>query len=207
MHEEDYGILWKFSVPGTGHTTVTRSRRLVISSLATIGNYIYGFYWYFYLDGTIGVEIKATGIPFPSAIAPGQDSAYGTLVAPGVESHVHQHIFSFRFDMAVDGDRNSVTEVNFEAAPVDAGNPHGNAILTPRDSALKSESQAQRQMDFAASRYWKVINPNVENSLGQPVGYKLVPGVNAMPFQHPESPVGKRAGFMYKHLLGHPIRA
>ncbi|MGI9612781.1 MAG: primary-amine oxidase, partial [Acidimicrobiales bacterium] len=64
LHEEDYGILWK-------HTNVfrpdiapevRRSRRLVVSMIHTIGNYEYGFYWYFYLDGTIELEVKLTGI-------------------------------------------------------------------------------------------------------------------------------------------------
>ena len=199
MHEEDHGILWKFSYWDKGHTAVTRSRRLVISSIATIGNYIYGFYWYFYQDGTIGVEIKATGIPFPTAIAPGKESQYGTIVAPGVESHVHQHVFSFRFDMTIDGDQNSVKEINFAAAPMDADNPHGNAITT-HETLFQSELEAQRELNMASSRYWKVINPETRNALGQSTGYKLVPGVNALPFQHPDSSVGRRAGFMYKHL-------
>ena len=43
-------------------TEVRRSRRLVVSSIATVGNYEYGFYWYFYLDGTIQLEVKLTGI-------------------------------------------------------------------------------------------------------------------------------------------------
>ncbi len=46
---------------------------------------------------------------------------YGTRVAPGIDAHVHQHVFSFRFDMCVDGTRNAVTEVNFAAVPVGAG--------------------------------------------------------------------------------------
>lgn len=199
MHEEDFGILWKYSNPKKGQSTVTRSRRLVISSIATIGNYVYGFFWYFYQDGTIGVEVKATGIPFPSGIAEGEESPYGTKVAPGVESHVHQHIFGYRFDMAVDGDRNSVAEVNFEAAPMDGHNPYGNAIMS-RETIFSDESEAQRNMDISSSRYWKVINPNVTNAHGTATGYKLVPGANALPFQHPDSPVGKRAGFMYHHL-------
>ena len=52
VHEEDYGILWKHVDLPSGRTEVRRSRRLVISSIATVGNYEYGFYWYFYLDGT-----------------------------------------------------------------------------------------------------------------------------------------------------------
>ena len=41
---------------------VRRSRRLVISSFATIGNYDYGFFWYLYQDGAIGYEVKLTGV-------------------------------------------------------------------------------------------------------------------------------------------------
>ena len=39
----------------------------MISFFITIGNYDYGFYWYLYLDGTIELEVKATGVVFTSA--------------------------------------------------------------------------------------------------------------------------------------------
>ena len=199
MHEEDFGMLWKFTDWIRGDVTVKRSRRLVVSSVSTIGNYVYGFFWYFYQDGTIGVEVKATGIPFANALPVGQPSAYGALVAPGIEAHVHQHVFSYRFDMAVDGEKNSVSEVNFSAVPMGPGNPHGNAIKIS-ETFLATESQAQRCMDFDSARYWRVVNPNVKNALGESVAYKLVPGTNANPFLDPQSPVGKRAGFMFKHF-------
>jgi primary-amine oxidase len=199
MHEEDYGILWKYTDWTTGQVTVKRSRRLVISSIATIGNYVYGFFWYFYQDGTIGVEVKATGIPLANAIAPGKSSVYGAMVAPGVEAHAHQHVFSFRFDMAVDGGKNSVSEVNFRALPVGPGNPHGNAIGIS-ETPLRTEAEAQRDMDFASARYWKVLNPSSRNGLGEPVAYKLVPGVNAPLMLDPHAPVALRAGFMSRHF-------
>ena len=199
MHEEDYGIQWKYSVPAAGQTTVTRSRRLVVSSLATIGNYVYGFFWYFYLDGTIGVEVKATGIPFPSALAADGPSPYGRVVGNGIESHVHQHVFSFRFEMAVDGEHNSASEINFDAAPRGDDNPHGNAILTT-ETVFSSELEAQRDIDARRARYWRVLNPNMANGFGEPVAYKLLPGNNSFTLQHPDSPVGRRAAFMYRHL-------
>ena len=62
MHEEDYGILWKHHDLHGGTHEVRRSRRLVVSFIATVGNYEYGFYWYFYLDGNIQLEVKLTGI-------------------------------------------------------------------------------------------------------------------------------------------------
>ena len=199
MHEEDFGTLWKFTNWLTGQVTVKRSRRLVISSVSTIGNYVYGFFWYFYQDGTIGVEVKATGIPFASALPVGEKPAYGALMAPGIAAHVHQHVFCYRFDMAVDGPRNSVKEVSFSALPMGEANPHGNAIGIS-ETLLASEAGACRDIDLAAQRYWKVVNPNVANALGEHPGYKLVPGVNAFPYQHPDSHVGRRAGFMYHHV-------
>jgi primary-amine oxidase len=171
----------------------------VISGISTIGNYVYGFFWYFYQDGTIGVEVKATGIPFPTGTAIGAESDYGQIIAPGIDSHAHQHVFSYRFDMAVDGDSNAVREVNFAGAPMGPGNPYGNVIRI-EETALKSELQARRNLDFATQRYWKIVNTSSLNQLGQPVAYKLVPGVNALPYLDPQSPVGKRAGFMFHHF-------
>ncbi|MCP5082944.1 MAG: primary-amine oxidase [Alphaproteobacteria bacterium] len=199
MHEEDYGILWKFQNGRAGTSRVVRSRRLVISSLCTIGNYIYGFYWYFYQDGTIGVEVKATGIPFPSAIAPGESSPYGAVVGPGIESHVHQHVFSFRFDMAVDGPNNAVREVNFEPAPVSEHNPHAAAINIV-ETKLKTETSAQRTLDMSRARYWKIVNPEKHNAYGKNTAYKLSPGNNSLPILPADSPTGKRGAFMYKHF-------
>ena len=72
MHEEDYGIQWKHYDSSSKTSEVRRSRRLVVSSIFTIGNYDYGFYWYLYLDGTIQMEIKLTGIVGVSAITNGQ---------------------------------------------------------------------------------------------------------------------------------------
>jgi primary-amine oxidase len=121
------------------------------------------------------------------------------MVAPGVEAHAHQHVFSFRFDMAVDGGKNSVSEVNFRALPVGPGNPHGNAIGIS-ETPLRTEAEAQRDMDFASARYWKVLNPSSRNGLGEPVAYKLVPGVNAPLMLDPHAPVALRAGFMSRHF-------
>ena len=71
IHEEDNGILWKHTDFRTEVTEVRRARRLVISSIATVGNYEYAMYWYFYLDGTMEFEMKTTGILNTVAGEPG----------------------------------------------------------------------------------------------------------------------------------------
>src|SRR6266849_5851684 len=95
MHEEDYGILWKHFDWRTNYTEVRRSRRLVVSFIATVGNYEYGFFWYFYQDGTIQLEVKLTGIISNGATMPGEPAArWGELVAPQVYGPIHQHFFN-----------------------------------------------------------------------------------------------------------------
>jgi primary-amine oxidase len=199
IHEEDHGILWKHLDRRTGYSEVRRSRRLVVSFIATVGNYEYGFYWYFYQDGTIQLEVKLTGIISNGTVMAGEKPPWGALVTPQVYGPIHQHFFNVRLDMMVEGLGNSVYEVNTVADQPGPQNPHLNAFRT-RPTLLERESEAQRIIDPLWGRYWTIVNPSVRNRLGEPVGYKLVPGENVLPFAAPTSQVIRRAGFMTKHL-------
>src|SRR3954470_19788259 len=186
IHEEDYGILWKHWDMQGGTTEVRRSRRLVVSFIATVGNYEYGFYWYFYLDGSIQLEVKLTGIMSTQAIRPGDETPFATVVAPGLAAPVHQHLFNVRLDFDVDGTANAVYEVDAVAAPEGPDNPFANAF-TAEATPLETEQQAQRVVDPSRSRVWKIVNPEVRNRLGEPVGYKLVPASTPTLLASPES--------------------
>jgi primary-amine oxidase len=205
MHEEDYGILWKHQDLQGGRTEVRRSRRLVVSSIATVGNYEYGFYWYFYLDGTIQLEVKLTGIMSTQALPPGARSPYAAPIAPGLHAPVHQHLFSARLDLDVDGTDNEVYEVEAEAVPAGDDNPWANAFVA-KATRLASEQQAQRVIDPTRSRHWRFVNPHVRNGLGEPVAYKLVPGPTPTLLASPTSSVGRRAGFATRNLWVTPQR-
>lgn len=199
MHEEDFGILWKHTDWRTNQAEVRRSRRLVVSFIATVGNYEYGFFWYFYQDGNIEYEVKLTGIVNTAAIAPGEEPTYGVLLAPQLVGHIHQHFFNVRLDMMVDGVNNSVYEVNTEPMPMGPDNPHGNACQVT-STLLATELEAQRKIDPFKGRYWKIENPAVTNWVGKPVAYKLMPGETVLPFAHPESSIMQRAAFIGNNL-------
>ena len=203
MHEEDYGILWKHTDWRNNYTEVRRSRRLVVSFIATVDNYEYGFFWYFYQDGTIQYEVKLTGILLCASLL--DTPQYGTLVAPELNALIHQHFFNMRLDISVDGENNSVYEVNTEAESMGSENPYGNAFFA-KATLLNTESEAQRVINPFSGRYWNIVNPSALNSLGQPVGYKLLPGENILPFAHPDSYILKRAGFLTKHLWVTPYQ-
>jgi primary-amine oxidase len=199
MHEEDYGILWKHVDMLGGRTEVRRSRRLVISSIATVGNYEYGFYWYLYLDGTIQLEVKLTGIMSTQAVPPGVDPDHASMVAPQLAAPYHQHLFNVRLDMEVDGTENAVYEVESRRDPAGPDNPWGNAFSSVA-TLLETESHAQRMVDAASSRHWRITNRGATNALGRPTAYKLLPSATPTLLADPDSSVGRRARFATKNL-------
>jgi primary-amine oxidase len=199
LHEEDAGILWKHTDWRLSTAEVRRSRRLVVSFIATLGNYEYGFYWQFYQDGALELVVKMTGVVSNGAVDRDVVPPWGELVAPGVYAPIHQHFFNVRIDPGVDGPNNAVYEVDTVADPPGPDNPHGNAFRT-RSTLLARESTAQRMVEPRAARFWRIVNPSSRNALGGPVGYRLMPGENVPPFASAESSVYRRAGFMTRHL-------
>lgn len=199
LHEEDVGLLWKHTDWRTGQSEARRSRRLAVSFIATVGNYEYGFFWYLYQDGTIQCEVKLTGIMHTTAVAPGETPAFGTLIAPQLNAPFHQHVFAARLDVSIDGDENLIYEVNTASLPPGDANPHGNAFRA-EPTLLATESQAKRSVNAASARFWRIVNPNRTNRLGQPVSYRLIPGENCPPFVQSDAAVMRRAGFAAHHL-------
>ena len=205
IHEEDAGVLWKHTEVASGMAHVRRSRKLVVSFFATVGNYDYGFYWSLYQDGTIELEAKLTGIVLTRGVTPDQELGSATRVAPDLAAPHHQHLFNVRLDMAVDGFANTVHEVDLVGADEGPENPYGQAIVA-RSTPIRRESEGRRHIDAAAARSWKVVNPGRTNHVGEPTGYKL------QPVQRADDARGARVerrapgGLRAREPLGDPVR-
>ena len=208
IHEEDFGVLWKHTHANEQgvQSWVRRSRRLVVSAIATVGNYDYGFYWYFYQDGSWEHEIKATGIVQTIAMADDDPQITRHRIAPGLGGTIHQHFFCFRLDMEVDGASNSVYEVDTVPLPRSAEYPLGNAF-TAQATLLGRESEAARVVNSSAARHWRIANDAARNPLGQPPAYALMPGQTVGMMADEQSAVGQRAQFARKQLHVTPYAA
>jgi primary-amine oxidase len=133
------------------------------------------FYWHLRQDGCIDYKIKLSGELSTNLLSEGEDApSHGVMVAPGVNSQIHQHMFCARLDMAVDGHKNTVSEINVESEPVSDSNPYGNAFR-PTETVFETESQAKRVDNSKTARYWKVSNAEgkVNAQSGKPPAYKL----------------------------------
>ncbi|MFC6838196.1 primary-amine oxidase [Halomarina ordinaria] len=221
VHEEDFGTLWKHTDWRTENTEVRRSRRLVVSFVATVGNYDYEFNWYFYQDGSMQPQVRLTGINSNGLVAPGEEQppGYYEMMAPHVKGMVHQHFFNFRLDVDIDGRTNELYRRQNRPIPKgpnaditwngveDTGevNPTGAAFYAEKVQ-LASEQEAQDLIDSRKGRYWQIENPERTNSLDRPVGYRLVPGENVESCAQLDSSVNERATFISKHLWATPYR-
>ena len=191
-----------------GASEVRRSRRLVVSFIATVGNYEYGFFWYFYLDGNIQLEVKLTGIVSPMAIEPGTQPEFANVIARGRRraappAHLQR---AARLRRRRRGERGLRGRRRARAArprqPV-AATRSASERRGSRPSRRRSATSTRR-----TSRTWRIANPNVRNGLGQPTAYKLVPTMSTPTLlAHPDSPIGKRAGVRAAQPLGHAVRA
>ena len=208
LHEEDFGMLWKHTDWRTNQSEVRRSRRLAVSMVATVGNYDYGFYWYLYQDGTIQMEVKLTGIVNTTALQPGETPRYGTEIAPRLLAPFHQHYFNARLDFAVDGEKNTIHEVNTQSrGQPHADNPYIHCAYLRRGDSLSKESAAQPRDQFGLVAV--LANPHQpreqERAWANRWLYRLCPGETTLPFAQPGASLLKRATFLTRNLWVTPF--
>ncbi|KAI9272992.1 copper amine oxidase [Phascolomyces articulosus] len=204
IHEEDSGLLFKHTDYRSGKAHSARSRRLVISHIVTAGNYDYGLYYYFYQDGTIQFDVKATGELNTQVLAEDEAAApYGTIVAPQIDAQHHQHLFSFRVDPMVDGIKNSVAETDVVPSEHPVGHPDnmvGNGFKAVT-KVFNDTDEAQGVASLEKHRSWKIINENrIHPYAKQPVGWKIHNPSPPTLLAKPGSIVHERAIFATKNL-------
>jgi primary-amine oxidase len=222
LYERDAGILWAHH-DDEGSTAGPRARELVIGCLSTIGNYDYRFQWSFRQDGSMEFHIYLTGLMQlkgtsattcsacaelanrPGTVA-GGGQRHGVLVADHILAPHHQHFFSVRLDLDVDGTGNSVKEMNVATDGRGRANPHGNAFSLSQ-TVFARERQAMRDLNPGSNRMWAVFNPASVSALGHPAAYLLDPGMNTVPFLAKSSIARRRTGFTEHHFYATRYRA
>ncbi|CAL8110438.1 unnamed protein product [Orchesella dallaii] len=200
VHEEDAGILWKHTDYRTGKSSITRSQRLALTFVATVGNYDYIFTWNFYQDGSIEFNVKLTGILSVHLLAINATSgAHGSVVFPQINAPYHQHFFSLRLDAEIDGNRNSVAVSDVTSGPGTTGttqNPYGQAFTSNR-TPLRTAGSSRTNISPATSRTWLISNPQSLHTYSkQPVAWKLMPWASPPMLLRKDSPIHPMAEWM-----------
>lgn len=198
MHEQDNGLLYKHVNYRTDNAVVARRREFVVQTIATVANYEYILNFKFVTDGSIDIEVRATGILSTMPIDENVKVPWGTIVGPNVMAAYHQHILSFRIDPAVDGHKNTVVYDDTAKLPRSKLNPYGVGFVSDRNYVEKAGSIEQSPF---TNRTYKIINENVINPISKnPVGYKIAMPAKQMILGDEDSFNVKRAQFATKQL-------
>ncbi len=200
-------VAWRHYDAAAERSKVQRSTELVLRSVSAVGNYDYTFDWIFRQDGSVKVAVGTSGIPQIKAIRrliatgdpTGDELAHGHMVAKHSLAVHHDHFFSFRLDLDVDGRENTFVVERLRTAATDGASPRKSIWMLEAEAAA-TEQTAKLRIDLEAPALWRVVNPSVVGPLGYPVSYELKPGANAVSLLRPDDWPQRRAGFTDYHL-------
>ena len=143
--------------------------------MSTVGNYDYMFSYSFHLDGSIQVEVRASGYIQSAYYAHNED--YGYHIHDFLSGSMHDHVLNFKADFDVLGVNNTV-ELS-TAKPVVrsypwSGNKPRNTMLLER-STIDSEESSRFNWAPNGATQVRVINKDQRNKYGEYRGYRILP--------------------------------
>lgn len=206
-----------------------RSRDLVVRTGAVLGNYDYLLDWIFRQDGSIEARVGATGIleakatsaasaiqavpaagpvnaTAADAIRSGRRAdAYGRFVDRNIVGVNHDHYFSYRLDLDIDGAENRFVADRLVMQRLPDDHPR-RSVWVQEPHPATTEHDARLDIDVERPTLWRVQSTHRRNAVGYPTSYHLLPGRNTTNLLVPEDYSTRRAGFIEHHLWVTPYR-
>lgn len=190
-------------ITGMGIKEVRPKVTLVVRMAASVANYDYIVDWEFQTDGLIRIKVGLSGILMVKGtayenmnqISNQVENLFGTLLSENVIGVIHDHFITFYLDMDIDGSDNSFVKVNIMRQETSPGESPRKSYLKAIRNVAKTEKDAQIKLKLYDPAEFHVINPTKKTRVGNPVGYKVVPGGTAASLLDPEDPPQKRGAF------------
>ncbi|BAT93352.1 hypothetical protein LR48_Vigan05g006200 [Vigna angularis] len=198
-------IAWRHAECPITNLKVTEVRpkvTLVVRMAAAVANYDYIVDWEFQTDGLIRSKVGLSGILMVKGTSyenmeqvPENEYLYGTLLSENIIGVIHDHFITYHLDMDVDGSDNSFVKVKLKKEETSSEESPRKSYLKAVKKVAKTEKEAEIRLKLYEPSEFHVVNPMKKTRVGNPVGYKLVPGGTAASLLDPEDPPQKRAAF------------
>ncbi len=168
---------WRHYSSGKREVTGVAQSEMVIRHIPTLGNYDYVVDYVFSPQGNITMRVGATGFDaIKSAAAKTMEdqgaaeaSRYGTLIAPYTIAPNHDHYFSFRLDLDVDGPKNALVRDTVIPGKIPDSKTR-NSLWTLKTDRYAAEGPIA-ESHMSAGETWRVINPDEKTGLGYNPSY------------------------------------
>ena len=150
---------------------------LVLRAIPSIANYDYVIDWVFTQKGEIHVNLGATGIDAVKGVTvesmadagAATETASGVLVAPNLVAVHHDHYFSFRLDLDVDGPVNSFRRARLVTETLPSDQQRRSLWrLQPVEMPVEGALSLRQGPEL-----WRIENPKRETALGHRPSYQI----------------------------------
>ena len=193
---------WRHYSSGSKKIDGRPETELVVRHIPTLGNYDYIIDYVFAPRGSITLRVGATGFDaIKSSAAQDMDSetaqadtAYGTLIAPYTIAPNHDHFFSFRLDLDVDGTDNTLLRDSFVPTTI-AGSKTRQSLWQLKTDAIIREGPIEPDHMAVGGEAWRLSNPNRKTNLKYNPSYWINSGHQATSILDPADPPQARADF------------
>lgn len=157
------------------YVAVTKNTYFSVRSVSTVGNYDYMFTYTFFHDGSIAVEVRASGYIQSAYFAQNQD--YGFQIHDALSGSMHDHVLNFKVDFDILGTNNTIqTMANVpttETYPWSGGKAR-NTMKLQRDF-ITNEDDARLNWGENNAVQVLVVNQDETNEYGEYRGYRILP--------------------------------
>lgn len=191
------GPLWRHVEPGDAHSRA--DVELVVRMAPVVGNYDYIVDYVFSRNGSLGVRAGAAGIDAVKGVASGMvsdptgtdDTAVGTLIAPGLVGVNHDHFIAFRIDADIDGTTNRAVFDEVRPELIE-GNGQRRSLWRYQTNPITSEGPLREP---GAGGFVRIESADTRNRMGYNSSYQLYPGHSVTSLLVPDDPIQGRAAW------------
>lgn len=192
---------WRHYSSGSRNVVGVAQTELVVRHIPTLGNYDYIVDYVFSPQGNITMRVGATGFDAIKSTtakdmedpAAAEASRYGALIAPYTIAPNHDHYFSFRLDLDVDGTQNALVRDTIVPNKISDSKTR-TSLWTMKTDRYAAEGPISPD-HMSAGESWRVINPNEKTGLKYNPSYWLETHHQATSVLDQADPPQRRAGF------------
>ncbi|KAK9435079.1 Copper amine oxidase [Metarhizium brunneum] len=164
------------------YTSVTKNIAFTVRSISAIGNYDYMFSYNFFLDGSIEVSVRASGYIHGGFSANNEE--YGWKIHDNLSGSMHDHVLTYKADIDVLGEKNSLQKVEFVPATIEYPWSNGAKRNTMKlqKSFVQNENEAKINWAPNGAAMYAIVNKEAKNKFGEYPGYRFTPATSNVIF-------------------------
>ncbi|MDX3532126.1 copper amine oxidase [Streptomyces sp. ID05-39B] len=158
----------------SGKVYQSQGKDLLVYTVNKVSWYEYITEWRFADDGTVSMNVGATGSLSPFDYDAGDGR--GWPIGKGATSYStsHNHNVFWRLDFGLDGSsKNKVEQYDSVVSPPAAG------AQAPTNKTTRTPVTKELAGDAKNMRWWRVVSTTGKNKDGHPRSYEIVPGVSS----------------------------